>query len=620
MAKSPKPEKAKGAKSIIKDTGTAVLSERKSASKATSVVKAAVKSNGATLKDSKEVKHVKLPSKTVNKSSRVKSSEKIATKIGPATPAKTTKKSDLTKTAEKTKTAVTVKVPQPFTESNIEDFPIAGDINDTFEIRQDHWDQLETAPTTPDDKDIIFADIEGPLEFSEEEWLEKPDSEEKPLAKIEVEISEHEAIDDPVRMYLHEIGKYPLLNAKLERELASKIEPYKYIENIKDTFKNNYNRYPTTTDYILQVLRNLSDCDIVIDKLAEQLNAGKKMGFKEKLLNQKLHQAIDEFINPESITKLAKELNLEPAEVEKRLVDYSIYVRIINPEIFSIIDANSTWEKVKQMIGKNGDSKLMGKIEGHCAPFKYKFELIDREGKEASKQLTVSNLRLVVSVAKKYVGHGMPLLDLIQEGNIGLVRAVEKFEYRKGYKFSTYATWWIRQAITRAIADQARTIRIPVHMVETINRLLKVNRKLSQEFGREPSCEEIGLGMEISADKVREIMKLSQVPISLEMPIGEEEDSHLGDFIEDRSNLPPADAASRELLKAQLDKVLGELTDRERKVLLLRFGLEDGRARTLEEVGKEFNVTRERIRQIEAKALRKLRHPSRSRKLKDYLE
>jgi len=293
---------------------------------------------------------------------------------------------------------------------------------------------------------------------------------------------------------------------------------------------------------------------------------------------------------------------------------------MINPEIFSIIDGNTSWDKFKQQVTKGFDAKLISKLESNNRRFLSKFEQIDREGKEASKQLTVSNLRLVVSVAKKYVGHGMPLLDLIQEGNIGLVRAVEKFEYRKGYKFSTYATWWIRQAITRAIADQARTIRIPVHMVETINRLLKVNRKLSQEFGREPSCEEIGHGMEISAEKVREIMKLSQVPISLEMPIGEEEDSHLGDFIEDRATLPPADAASRELLKSQLDKVLGELTDRERKVLLLRFGLEDGRARTLEEVGKEFNVTRERIRQIEAKALRKLRHPSRSRKLKDYLE
>ena len=298
------------------------------------------------------------------------------------------------------------------------------------------------------------------------------------------------------------------------------------------------------------------------------------------------------------------DINLEDEEeVDMENLDLSV------PEGISIEDP------VRMYLKEIGKVPLLSAEE--------EIELAQRmeQGDEsAKKRLAEANLRLVVSIAKRYVGRGMLFLDLIQEGNLGLIKAVEKFDYRKGYKFSTYATWWIRQAITRAIADQARTIRIPVHMVETINKLIRVSRQLLQELGREPSPEEIAEEMNMSVERVREILKISQEPVSLETPIGEEEDSHLGDFIQDDNVPVPADAAAFTMLKEQLEDVLSTLTDREQKVLRLRFGLDDGRARTLEEVGKEFNVTRERIRQIEAKALRKLRHPSRSRKLKDYLD
>ena len=344
--------------------------------------------------------------------------------------------------------------------------------------------------TEDDDADDIILDEEDEIE----------------VEKIDLSVPEGVSVEDPVRMYLKEIGKVPLLSAEEEIDLAQKMEE-----------------------------GNVAQEKIIILKK-----------------------------------------RIEESEDEAEIADLKEEIKTLQKDV----DA----------------------------------------GAEAKKRLAEANLRLVVSIAKRYVGRGMLFLDLIQEGNLGLIKAVEKFDYRKGYKFSTYATWWIRQAITRAIADQARTIRIPVHMVETINKLIRVSRQLLQELGREPSPEEIAEEMGMPVERVREILKISQEPVSLETPIGEEEDSHLGDFIKDDNVPVPADAAAFTLLKEQLEEVLGTLTEREQKVLTLRFGLEDGRARTLEEVGKEFNVTRERIRQIEAKALRKLRHPSRSRKLKDYLE
>ena len=377
-------------------------------------------------------------------------------------------------------------------------------------------------------------------------------------------------------------------------------------QEISDYFKE-FNLTPEQIEKVLEyleanhvdVLRIADDDDILIDD--EDTEADIEV--------EKLDLTVPDGVSIEDPVRMyLKEIGKVPLLTAEEEIDLAKDME----------DGAVAQEKIEILKGRMENASEEEKAEME-ADIKAEQKLADR-GADAKKRLAEANLRLVVSIAKRYVGRGMLFLDLIQEGNLGLIKAVEKFDYRKGYKFSTYATWWIRQAITRAIADQARTIRIPVHMVETINKLIRVSRQLLQELGREPTPEEIAEEMNMPVERVREILKISQEPVSLETPIGEEEDSHLGDFIQDDNVPVPADAAAFTLLKEQLVEVLSTLTDREQKVLRLRFGLDDGRARTLEEVGKEFNVTRERIRQIEAKALRKLRHPSRSRKLKDYLD
>ncbi len=488
--------------------------------------------------------------------------------------------------------------------------------------------------------------LDAPAKLDAKE-LEEPTAEE-----LEALSADMIGIDDPVRMYLKEIGKVALLTAEEEVVLAKAIElgeflveaPWKGIISLHEWTLHNTEQKTRTAKTQHRLPLGPEASQMVRVAMAEEAAADLLVASPDFHLMKAAKDA-----QSEGTKELLREARRLVGEYNEKL-DAQSFVTLLDWAYFAVhngdLDSRDNvglraiydWTRedvafpaLERWIMSGHDADLLKRM-GYDPEVPLNTKLAHRKGelvrigRDAREQLTSANLRLVVSIAKKYIGRGMSFLDLIQEGNIGLIRAVEKFDFEKGFKFSTYATWWIRQAITRAIADQARTIRIPVHMVETINRLIRVSRQLLQELGREPTVEEIAEAMSrgqevvVTPEKVREIIKVSQEPVSLETPIGEEEDSHLGDFIEDRGALAPAEAASHQLLKEQVEAVLDSLTGRERRVLQLRFGLEDGRARTLEEVGKEFNVTRERIRQIEAKALRKLRHPSRSRKLKDYLE